>query len=71
MVRTLRISLEENLGCSVNIEHPIVPWLVRYAGEVITRFRVRRDGRTAFRKLKGYDPSKPVVEVLEVACSNR
>ena len=48
MVRTFRAALEENIGEPVDLNHPIVPWLVRYAGEVITRYRVRKNGRTAF-----------------------
>lgn len=48
MIRTLRASVEENVGEDVDIEHPVVPWLIGYAGEVITRFRVRRDGGQRF-----------------------
>ena len=42
--------------------------MVRYAGQVITRFRIRNSGRTAFRRLKGFDPVKPVTEFAECVC---
>ena len=65
MVRTLLSALEGNLLQSVPIEHPVVQWLVRYAGELIARCRVRSDGWAAFRKLNCDDPSKPFAEFGE------
>ena len=64
-MRTPRAAFEENLNEHIDTTHPIVPWLIGYAGELTTRFRMRRDGRAAFRKLKGYDPIKPIVEFGE------
>lgn len=65
MIRTLRAALEENLEEEVDLDNPVVPWMVRYAGELITRYRARQDGRSAVRKLKGYDSCQPIVEFAE------
>lgn len=46
MIRTLRAALEDNLQENVDLCHAIVPWLVLDAGEVATRFRIRKDGKT-------------------------
>ena len=42
------------------MDHPIVPWIVRFAGTNITRFQIRSDGKTAFEKMKGYRGVMPV-----------
>ena len=51
--RTLRAALEERIGARVRLDHPVVPWLIRHAGYLITRCRVRPSGRTAFQMMKG------------------
>ena len=66
MIRTVRAAMVENLEETLDIDHPSAPWLIKYAGELITSFRVRSDGRTAFKTLKGYNPVKPIVECAEV-----
>ena len=66
MIRTLRSALEGNIGARIGLDHPIVPWLVRFAGTNITRFQVRADGKTSFEKMKGYRGVMPVGEFGEV-----
>ncbi len=53
LVRTLRSDVEAKIGEKINLEHPLVPWLVRHAAHIITRCRVREDGRTAYQLMKG------------------
>ena len=65
MVRTLRAARGEKVGEPIGITHPEVPWMIRHACELITRFRVRTGGRTAYRRANGYDTVKPVVEFGE------
>ena len=48
VVRTLRSALEERLGCNITINHPLFPWMVRHAGQVIIRYQVRSSGKTSY-----------------------
>ncbi len=41
LIRTLRSALEEKIGERIGLDHPIVPWMVRHAGHLIPRCRVR------------------------------
>lgn len=53
LVRTLRSAVEEKTGEKIHLEDPIVPWMVRHAAHLITRFRVRENGRTSYQLMKG------------------
>ena len=66
VTRTLRSALEERLGCTITINHPIFPWLVRHAAQVIIRYQVRSSGKTSYRMGKGVDSILPVAEFGEV-----
>ena len=53
LARTLRSDLESKTASKIKLEDTIVPWLVRHAGHLITICRVRSNGRTAFKMMKG------------------
>ena len=53
VVRSLRWALEELHGVKVENSSPVLPWLVRHAGSMISRTRRGADGRTAFELRKG------------------
>ena len=53
MTRTLKLNLERNLGRHVPCAHPVMMWLVEHSAEVLNRYLVGRDGKTAYEKLKG------------------
>ena len=53
LIRTHRAALEENIGEKINLTDPIVPWMIRHAGHLITRVRVRENGKTSFQVMKG------------------
>ena len=46
-VRTLRSALEERIATRVRVNATIVNWMIRHAACLISRCRVRADGRTA------------------------
>ena len=52
-VRTLKLDLEAKLKTTVGIGHPCIAWLVEYVAEVITKFKIGQDGRTACERLQG------------------
>ena len=33
--------------------HPVMAWIVEYAGYLLNRFEVSRDGKTAYERSKG------------------
>ena len=53
VARTLRIALEEKVGQRLLATDPIIPWLIRHAGHIITRCWVRPNGKTAYQMIKG------------------
>ena len=66
VTRTLGSALKERFGCEIGIRHPFTPWLVRHAGQLITRDQVRGSGRTSCRMTKGRDAIQPVCEFGEM-----
>ena len=52
-VRVLKLALEDRLQVKIPHRHPVVPWIMEYAGFLLNRFEVGRDGKTAYERLKG------------------
>ena len=65
VARTLNLALAERMQTAIHLDQPIVPWLVRHAGQVLNRYQQRDTGRTSFRMAKGYDSILPVAELGE------
>ena len=65
LVRTMRASLEEKVGEKIHLTNPIVPWMVRHAAHVITRCRVRENGRTSYQLMKGRRSNAKLVPFAE------
>ena len=65
VARTLRIALEENIGEKIKLSDPVVPWLIRHAGHIITRCWVRPSGRTAYQMIKGRRSNVKLIEFGE------
>ena len=65
MHRTLKDAIETKIGEKLGPDHPMLPWIVEYSGTVITRYRVGKDGRTAYCRIKGKNPSNKVVPLGE------
>jgi len=58
LARTVKDDLEEAFGGELLKDHPALPWLVRWAGQILTRYIVHsEDGRTSGERLhqKRYD----------------
>lgn len=53
LIRTLRSSVEDKWSVKLPTDHAIWPWLAEYAGYLLTRAEVGKDGRTAYERLKG------------------
>ena len=44
-IRTMKDALESRLGLKIRDEHPSLPWLVRHAGFIRSRFHIDESGR--------------------------
>ena len=53
LIRTLRSALEEKTQQKIKLSNAIVPWMVRHAGHLISKCRIRSNGRTSHQILKG------------------
>ena len=53
MIRTLRSSLQAKLGVKVGKGHALYPWLIEWAADLLTRYKVNSEGRTAVEEIRG------------------
>ena len=51
-VRTLKAHLEYNLKIKFDPEDAILQWLAKWAGTMLNRYLVGRDGRTAYKRMR-------------------
>ena len=65
VARTLRIALEERIGQKIQASDPVIPWLIRHAGHLITRSWVRPNGKTAYQMIKGRRANSQLKELGE------
>ena len=68
--RTMRSALEEKLNIKITLKHPVTPWLIRHAGYLITRCRIRPSGRTALQMMKGRRPNGKLADLVNSCTSS-
>ena len=61
-IRTMRAALEMRVLEKIKLKDPIVPWLVRHAGCLISRCRIRPNGRTPLEMFRGRKTNAPIAE---------
>ena len=64
-IRTMKCQLEHRIGQEISMDSPVLPWLVRHAGNTITRYQKGTDGMTAHRRCRERDFTRTVVEFGE------
>ena len=52
-VRTLKMALERHLESKLSVSHPATTWMVEHAADLLNKFAVGEDGRTAYERVKG------------------
>jgi hypothetical protein len=50
-VRTLLLALQKRLDVKVPVTHKIITWMVEHAADLLNKFLVGPDGRTAFERV--------------------
>ena len=63
--RALRSDLEEKFGAKLDINKPFGSWLIRWAGEVLTKYTRGDDGKTAWQRRRGKPCDKPIAKIGE------
>jgi len=62
LVRSHKLELEKKLGESIDVEMPVMSWLVEHCADLQNKYHVHADGRTSWERLKG---KKHHGEILE------
>ena len=52
-VRTHKLNLEAKLKTTLRNGHPCIAWMVENVADLINKFKIGQDGRTANERLKG------------------
>ena len=65
MIKTLKHSLQENLKANLEPQHAVMTWLVEYAGLLLSRHKVRFNGKTAYENRRGKRASMPICQFGE------
>ena len=60
-LRTLKLAYEDNMNTKLPVSHPLMGWLILWAGEVLLKYNVRESGRTAYESITGHRVKHPVV----------
>ena len=66
MARTLKAALESRRGQKIHLDHAVVPWIIKHAASVITRYVVRDCGNTSYKLIKGRRCHEPIAEFGEM-----
>ena len=53
-VRTIKHYFERCTSKKLDIEHPLFQWLEMWSADIINKFRLREDGRTAYEVMSGH-----------------
>ena len=65
-LRTLKHFTEARLGKRIEVDGALFSWLIPFCADVINKFRVGADGRTAFERITGHKCNHFVVGFGEV-----
>ena len=64
-VRAFWIDTETKLGIQLPVAHAALTWVTRHAAWVITRYLVKSDGATAYKRLYGKEFHGEVMQLFE------
>ena len=54
--------MEARYGAKLGGDHCAIPWLVRHAAALIVRYQIGKDGKTAWKRLRGKDFKREVTD---------
>ena len=53
MTRVLLLDLSDRVGHPISVSNPILSWVVEHAADLLNKYHVASDGKTAYERLKG------------------
>ena len=62
MIRVHKLAFENRIGARLPVKHPLFAWLVEHVSDILNRFLVSRDGKTAVQRMKGGSCEQYVLE---------
>jgi hypothetical protein len=65
MGRTLKSAIESRINQKLMRDSVLVPWLIRHAASVMSKYIIGNDGMTAYRRLKGKEFKLSIAEFGE------
>ena len=66
LLRRLKAALEARIGAKVGLDHDLISWMIRHSAWLITRFRVRASGHTAYELIRQRRYGGAIVEFGEI-----
>jgi hypothetical protein len=63
--RVLRKALDERVGYRLESAHPVLVWTIEHAADILSKYLVCDDGKTAQERMKGKNFDKELVEFGE------
>ena len=64
-VRTLRSFIEEQTKSKIDMTRPFATWLIRWAGEILTKYTKGKDGKTSWERRRKEHCNKTIVPIGE------
>ena len=65
LTRTYKLALERRCSCVVRDTMAVMAWIVAWAALMHRRYMLGTDGLSAYQRLKGKRPGRPIVEIGE------
>ena len=53
LTRTMKLSLEKKINKFIPSRHPLMTWLVEHVADILNKYVVGKDGRTAHERIRG------------------
>ena len=64
-IHTINDDSEAKTSLDIEMSHLIMPWLIEWAGIVLNRYMICKDGHTTFRSITGKSSKRPVANFGE------
>ena len=64
-VRSVKIALEEKIGCEIPATHNLMTWVVAFARSSYRKYHIGKDGRSPMERVFGRTPNGPAAHFGE------
>ena len=64
-IRTLRAQIQKNYNRRINLQHPLVAWIVRRSAYILNRYAIHSGGHTSYFNRWQKNPTTPLCEFGE------